>query len=476
MDVNVKCEALVNIAPLMDRNGDPVHAHGGHMLYKDGYYYWFGENRIDRRKVSCYRSMDLVNWEWRKDVLTLDSPVKPIYHRTSLELEPRDVENRGFGTGAVIERPKVLYNELTGRFVMWMHWENGRDYSDARCAIADCGTVDGEYVFRGSFNPAGNMSRDCTLFQDDDGTAYFVSAARENADLIMYRLSPDYLSIEEQVKTLWPGQAREAPALMKRHGVYFLISSACTGWLPNQGAYAWAEQLTGRWSPLMPLGDITTYDSQPAFIVPIVGKDNNQCSYLYVGDRWDPTDYYASSYVFLPLSFPSDREMSLDWVDRTWIDPCKGIVAVECSTGSGLFRMKSVGMELYLASGNHSIDHDEVLNLEVRTLSYTDQQQEWRVDYGRDGAARLRNGEMTVAIGSENSLILVPTLDQEDQFLWLLTETEEGSLTIGSRDGRVLTVAGEKRNGWGCVSLEPKHLHDPRLGGDPQLFQLISVR
>lgn len=73
MDENASTVTLLNSAPLLDMSGNPVHAHGGHMLYTDGYYYWFGENRMDRRRVSCYRSVDLVNWEWRNDVLTLDS-------------------------------------------------------------------------------------------------------------------------------------------------------------------------------------------------------------------------------------------------------------------------------------------------------------------------------------------------------------------------------------------------------------------
>lgn len=30
------------------------------------------------------------------------------------------------------------------------------------------------------------------------------------------------------------------PAVVKQHGLYDLISSACTGWLPNQGTYAYA--------------------------------------------------------------------------------------------------------------------------------------------------------------------------------------------------------------------------------------------
>jgi len=85
------------------------------------------------------------------------------------------------------------------------------------------------------------MSRDCTLFQDDDGTAYFISAARDNADLHIYRLSDDYLSIDEHVKTLWPGQYREAPAMIKREGIYFLVTSGCTGWTPNQAKYGFGQ-------------------------------------------------------------------------------------------------------------------------------------------------------------------------------------------------------------------------------------------
>jgi hypothetical protein len=454
---------MSNIEPLVDQNGNPVHAHGGHMLFEGGYYYWFGENRMGRRKVSCYRSNDLTNWEWRNDVLTLDSPVKSIYHRTSLLLETEHAD-RGYGTGAVIERPKVLFNANTGRYVMWMHWENGRDYSDARCAVADCDTVDGNYVYRGSFNPIGHMSRDCTLFQDDDGTAYFVSAARENADLIMYRLSPDYLSIEEQVKILWPGQAREAPAIMKRNGVYFLISSACTGWLPNQGTYAWSEELTGRWSTLQHLGDATTYDSQPAFIVPITGTESGQTSYLYVGDRWDPSHYHASSYVFLPLSFPSDREMRLDWADQIDIDLKSGNLKAEQGTSSNRIRIKSIGTGQYLAAGDQ---------LEIRKLAYGDQEQQWTVEYDSKGMARLRSGDKVLKAAAEGSLILEAA--GNDEFPWRFTPADEEGMLIGCGD-IVLTASSEQRSGNGEVTLESKLVHDPRKGANKQLFQLIPVR
>ena len=335
--------ALVNGALWTDTSGQPIHAHGGGMLQDGGYTYWFGEDRRGHRRVSCYRSANLIDWEFRGDALTLHSPFRPLETRT----DPRLITDPDTGRGANIERPKVVRNPRTGQYVMWMHWENGKDYADARCAVATCDTVDGEYVYRGSFNPVGHMSRDCTLFVDDDGTAYFISAARDNADLHIYRLSEDYLAIDEHVKTLWPGQYREAPAMMKRGGIYFLVTSGCTGWLPNQGKYAFADSITGRWSPLYDLGGPTTFDTQPTYILPVHGKEAT--SWLYIGDRWDPTDYHRSSYAALPLTFPDERTMRLAWADSVAPHEAAGIMAAAAEEGSGRCRIRTASHR-YLAS------------------------------------------------------------------------------------------------------------------------------
>ena len=106
-------------AQFTDTSGNLVHAHGGGVLKVGAYYYWFGENRNSDgtfRYVSAYRSTDLRNWEFRNNVLTRSS---------ASEL---NVAN--------IERPKVIYNASTGQYVMWMHKENGSNYSEARAAVA----------------------------------------------------------------------------------------------------------------------------------------------------------------------------------------------------------------------------------------------------------------------------------------------------------------------------------------------------
>ena len=309
---------VTNGSQFTDPAGALVHAHGGGMLKVGAYYYWFGENRNADdtfRAVSVYRSADLKTWDFRNDVLTQSSAAE-------------------LGR-AKIERLKVLYNSSTGQYVMWMHKENGDDYAEARAAVATSSTVDGGYTYRGSFRPLGaHMSRDITLFKDDDGTAYMASAARENADMNVYRLTADYTGVAALVRTLWPGSYREAPAMFKRNGVYFLLTSAATSWQPNQQKYATATSVTGTWSGLANVGDSTGFGSQTAYVLPVQGSQAT--SYLYLGDRWAGAwnrPVNESRYVWLPLSFPSTTTMSMSWYPKVSVDAATGVVA-GAGTGS----------------------------------------------------------------------------------------------------------------------------------------------
>ncbi|GKX29362.1 hypothetical protein SH1V18_18420 [Vallitalea longa] len=310
-----------NGVKILDDNGEVLHAHGGQIFLHEGTYYWIGEDRRKRNKVSCYSSRDLLTWRFCNHILTLDSPIKKHYVRTSHDLEIEGQE-ACIGNGCNIERPKVIYNERTKQFVMWMHWEKPADYSEARCAIAVCDRVDGDYEYLGSFNPIGNMSRDCTLYKDDNGIAYFISSSRNNADIKIYRLSQDYLSVDKEVRTLWPGQYREAPTVFKRNGLYYMLTSACTGWDPNQSCYSYSDKIDGDWSGLIPIGDDTTYRSQPTCVLPIKQKDKEKTVYYYIGDRWggQGDSYYESTYVILPMDFMDDKNVKMDYKEDVTIN------------------------------------------------------------------------------------------------------------------------------------------------------------
>ncbi|GAA2308222.1 RICIN domain-containing protein [Streptomyces hawaiiensis] len=308
-------QTITNGTQFTDTSGSPVHAHGGGVLKVGSYYYWFGEHRnADNtfRYVDAYRSTDLKNWEFRNHVLT----------------EASDPEL----ATANIERPKVMYNASTGKFVMWMHKENGTDYSEARAAVAVSDTVDGNYTWKGSFRPLGqHMSRDITVFVDTDGAGYMISAARENYDLQIYRLTADYTGVASLVANPWPGGHREAPALFKRNGVYFMLTSGATGWNPNQQQYATATSIAGPWSAMKNIGDSTTYGSQTAFVLPVQGSSGT--SYLYLGDRWGNSfggTVNDSRYVWLPLTFSGSTTMAMSWSPEVTIDTAAGTV-----TGTG---------------------------------------------------------------------------------------------------------------------------------------------
>ncbi|MFI1660842.1 RICIN domain-containing protein, partial [Streptomyces sp. NPDC020472] len=166
-----------------------------------------------------------------------------------------------------------------------------------------------------------------TTFVDTDGTGYMISAANENADLHVYRLTADYTNVAAQVQKLWAGQSREAPAMFKRNGVYFLLTSWATGWAPNQQKYATATSITGTWSGLKDIGDWNTYGSQTAYVLPVQGTSGT--SYLYMGDRWGNSMggmVQDSQYVWLPLKFPTKTTMTMDYYPQLAIDTAAGTV------------------------------------------------------------------------------------------------------------------------------------------------------
>lgn len=296
----------------LDTAGNVLHAHGGYILKQNDTYYWYGENRLDNLYVSCYASRDLVHWEFRNHILTTDSPVEATRVRADLSLRNEK------GGKVNLERPKVIYNEKTKKYVLWIHYENGIDYSCAGAAVATCDKPDGDFVYHGSFRPYGYMSRDCTLFQEENGDAYFISASRDNADMHIYKLQEDYMNVASLVNRLWPGEYREAPAVMKKDGVYYMMTSFCTGWAPNQGKYAWADSMERNWSMLREIGDETTFASQPAFILPLQGQAGTE--YLYVGDRWNGKNYHDSRYIFLPIRCPEKGRLALEWASEVEVD------------------------------------------------------------------------------------------------------------------------------------------------------------
>jgi hypothetical protein len=330
-----------------DNNGIAINAHGGGLLYNhpDETYYWFGEHKIEGEAgnlaqvgVHCYSSKDLYNWRDEGIVL----PVMP---------EDSDSD---IARGCILERPKVIYNARTKKYVMWFHLEiKSMGYNAARSGVAVSDKVTGPYTFIRSERPdkgfwpknvlplhqsgnipslgqkygggslpahpdslnllgrdfeGGQMARDMTLFVDDDGAAYHIYSSEDNSTMHISRLSDDYLSHSGEYIRVFVNRFMEAPALFKRQGKYYLIASGCTGWAPNAARSAVAESIWGPWeeagNPCRGEQADITFGAQSTYILPVAGKTD---CYIFMADQWNPKNAIDGRYIWLPIEFEHDK-------------------------------------------------------------------------------------------------------------------------------------------------------------------------
>jgi beta-xylosidase len=284
-----------------DADGKVINAHGAGILFYKGIYYMFGEikkgktwlvpdqnwecYRVPAGGVSCYSSKDLSTWKYEGVAL------EPVAGDSTSDLD----------TGRVIERPKVIYNSGTRKFVMWMHIDK-KDYSYARSGVAISNSPAGPYKYLGSIRPNGQMARDMTLYKDVDNKAYLIYSSENNNTMHVCLLSDDYLSPTKTYSRILEGRNREAPALFKNKNNYYLVTSGCTGWSPNAASYAVASHPLGPWkeydNPCKGPGGEKTFQSQGTFILPVNGK---QDQYIFMADKWNKTDLENSTHLWLSL-------------------------------------------------------------------------------------------------------------------------------------------------------------------------------
>ncbi|KAJ3128311.1 hypothetical protein HK098_004720 [Nowakowskiella sp. JEL0407] len=268
-----------------DVNGNPLHAHGGQIIQYQGTYYWYGEtDKADytNKGVNVYSSPDLLKWTLR------GTPVRA-----------SDI-NSGMGGSSVsvVERPKVLYNPNTKKFVMYIHVDTS-DYSLASVGVFTSSSPTGPFTYVRVMRPNGNESRDMGVFLDDDGTPYIMYASGHvNTGLTISTLSSDWTNYGTVQSTITGGL--ESPTIMKGNGGYYLFLSKTTGWSPNPGILYWASSLKGPWWDNGQLGPNNTYNSQPTFLLPLVGS-NGKTKYVYMGDRWNHPNLKDATYVWLRL-------------------------------------------------------------------------------------------------------------------------------------------------------------------------------
>lgn len=272
---------ITNGVPWYDTDGNIINAHGACIVEDGGKYWLFGEYKSDESNAfpgfGCYSSTDLVNWKFERVVL----PVQ---------------KDGILGPNRVGERVKVMRCPDTGEYVMLMHADNLK-YTDPHIGIAVCDRINGDYKLLGTIEYDGKPIKqwDMGTFQDEDGTGYLLIHHGP-----IYKLSDDYRSIVE--KTAHIEGMGESPAMFKKDGIYYLLTSNLTSWERNDNYYFTATSVEGPWIKrglFCPDGSLT-YNSQCTFVFPL--KRNGDVIPMYMGDRWSyPHQASAATYVWLPM-------------------------------------------------------------------------------------------------------------------------------------------------------------------------------
>ncbi|MCH2176813.1 MAG: glycoside hydrolase family 43 protein [Lentisphaeria bacterium] len=343
----------------LDNQDVHINAHGGGVIFHEGKYYWYGEHKIGGSNgnsahvgVHVYSSSDLYNWQDEGIALPIS--------------EDPDSE---ICKWSVIERPKVIYNSKTQKFVMWFHLElKGQGYHAARTGLAVADSPTGPFQYIKSMRPnaghwplnvtpeqqdpesiqrtieqadkffgghsikhedynilgahfsGGQMSRDMNLFVDDDGCAYHIYSSEHNATLHISKLTDDYLDHQGIYTRNFPFRWMEAAAIFKRKGKYYFIASGCTGWDPNTARSAVADSILGPWTelgnpcvgvnPQNNMGPELTFGAQSTDVFQVNGKED---CYIAMFDIWKPKNAIDGRYVWLPITFTDEDSFEIKW-------------------------------------------------------------------------------------------------------------------------------------------------------------------
>ncbi|HJC90668.1 MAG TPA: family 43 glycosylhydrolase [Candidatus Mediterraneibacter excrementigallinarum] len=290
----------------LDTEGKRIQAHGGSVMYIDGTYYWYGENKekttgkdeIWHWGVRCYTSKDLYNWEDRGLII------------------PPEPENPGSSLhpSSMMDRPHIIYNKRTGKYVCWLKIMN-RDGSQTE-TVMTADNILGPYTkVREGLRPLDMSAGDFDLAVAPGGKAYYYFE-RVHSETICADLTPDYTDVTVYYSTHFPHTAppyvREATAHFYRKGKHYLVTSGTTGYLPNPSEIAVAD----RWVPGHMDWKYENYKKtfEQMFDPDYHGEINTEDYELD-----SSVDTSVADYVWLPFRFSGEMGY-LDWKEEWRIE------------------------------------------------------------------------------------------------------------------------------------------------------------
>lgn len=332
---------------ILDKDSKRIQAHGAGMLYEDGTYYWYGENkefstgtkRVWTWGIRCYSSKDLYNW---KDEGLI---IPPNTEDKTSSLHP----------SKPVDRPHILKNKKTGKYVCWLKL-SGRD---GYFTVLVSESILGPYtIVRDRIRPFQKNAGDFDIWKDKNGKGYIMFEHDHNG-VIAAALTDDYLDVVGPYRDMFVGLkppfTREGITHFEHKGSHYLLTSGMTGYIPNPSEVAVSDNPLGPYTPLCDPhrndDSSASFNSQVSCVTPL---SEERGTFLVMADRWVPkyvmtekryqqilrvvarqsdksfkpklSDYLAvagapflgsantsiAEYVWLPMCFEGDKPV-IDW-------------------------------------------------------------------------------------------------------------------------------------------------------------------
>lgn len=277
-----KQDAVYPGQPWLDTNGKRIQAHGGAVYYESGVYYWYGENKekTDGKSgiwtwgIRVYASKDLCNWE-----------------DLGLIIEPdTDDEKSSLYPTKKLDRPHIIKNEKTGKYVCWIKLSG----AEACFVVLSADALTGPYrIEKNEYRPYGYKIGDFDLVIEEETKKAYLYMDVCHDTISCLKLTDDYLSVEQEIcksyeKMEYPF-CREAPAVFERKGKKYMLTSGVSGYAPNKSEIAVSDSWEG---PFQSMGNPhegdksgASFNSQISKVFRVRGKED---LYIAMADRWIP--------------------------------------------------------------------------------------------------------------------------------------------------------------------------------------------
>ncbi|TRX60019.1 family 43 glycosylhydrolase [Fulvivirga sp. M361] len=196
---------ISNADPRLDLEGKIVDAHDGRVIQFEGRFYWYGtaygttNGFTTANHYVCYSSDDMVHW--KKEGVLLPQQPEGVYYR-----------------------PHVIYNEKTGKYVLWYNWYP--QLWDGQFGVATSDTPEGPFEIVNDNVQMVNSSiglGDFGLFVDEDKTAYISYNTIQNHQVSIERLTTSYTASKLENGGVI-AEHMEAGSMFKRKNKYYLLT------------------------------------------------------------------------------------------------------------------------------------------------------------------------------------------------------------------------------------------------------------